>query len=369
MNRMITVFSFIFILALLFVFLYLRVPAVQEKVASFTEEDFTEENIYSSLETVSERLDEEILKGSEEFTIYLKDMDINEINQINASLDGIFGSGATYQQVGAVGDTYKKITITIKRTTNYYAVQAYLKQEPIPVTEKKAKELYAVMKTILDTRITKTMTDYEKELAIHDYLVSHCRYSEDTAQPAESDIYRAYGALVNQDAVCNGYAEALQLLFVCAGIKSQFVVGTAAGVSHAWNLVEIGGKWYHLDATWDDPLPDQGEKIVHPYFNVPDEVMAQSHTWNKEDYPAASSMDYNFYKQNQSYFTGFDEYRENAYQVMVNDGIAYYEGVIENYQEKEEDMQFVFENNYRYRSVNWQTFKEGAYRVLVMQAE
>ncbi|MGN0153509.1 MAG: transglutaminase domain-containing protein [Lachnospiraceae bacterium] len=369
MNKKISIFAVIFILAALAIHLYLNVPEVQEKIAAYTEEEFREENIYSSLEALAERLDEEILKGSESFVVYLKDVDIDVINDINSSLNGVFGSGSTYQKLGTVGDTYTKVSITIKRTMNYYALQAYRNQEPIPENEEKAKQLYEKIRSILTSQIHDSMTDYEKELALHDYLVANCKYSEDVAQPSESDIYRAYGALVNQDAVCNGYAEALQLLFMCAGINSEFVVGTADGVDHAWNLVELDGKWYHLDATWDDPLPDQGESVIHPYFNVTDEVMQQSHSWEQEDYPAADSMDYNYYVKSQTYFDDFDIYKEQAYEAMIYHGNRRYEAVIENYVENEDDMQFIFENNYRYDSVNWQTFREGSYCVLVLNAE
>lgn len=369
MNKNIIVFSVIFLLACAAVFSYWKVPAVQEKVASLTEKDFSEENIYSDLERIAERLSAEILKGSESFTIYLKDIDVSEINQINALLDGVFGSGASYQQKGMVGDSYKRVTISINRTSNYYAMQAYLKNEPIPENDKRAQELYKVIKDILETQISEDMTVYEKELALHDYLVTHCKYSEDTTQSTDSDIYRAYGALVNGDAVCNGYAEALQLLFTCAGIPSKFVVGTAADIDHAWNLVEINGKWYHLDATWNDPLPDQGDYAIHSYFNVTDEIMAVNHTWEQKNYPKAVDMQYNFYKQNHAYFSNFEEYKMKAYDTMIYRGNKRYEAVVENYVENDDDMQFIFRNNENYNSVVWQTFQEGNYTVLVLKAE
>lgn len=369
MGRKLILFSVIFVLAGLVIYIYNCIPAVQEKITSLIEKDFTQENIYSDLVSVSARLDEEILKGTESFIIYLKDMDIDEINRVNASLDGIFGSGETYQQIGTIGNSYKKVEITIKKTTNYYAYFAYMNQMQIPKSEPKAQKLYESIKQILDSQISPSMSDYEKELALHDYLVTHCKYSKITSKPPESDIYRAYGALVDGDAVCNGYAEALQLLFMCAGIKSQFVTGTADGIDHAWNLVELDGKWYHVDATWDDPIPDQGEDTLHPYFNVTDEIMEESHMWNKEDYPVADGMDYNYYIQNGAYFKNFDDYKTQAYDVMVRNGIERYEAVIENYTEREEDMQFIFQDNYRYGSVVWQTFGEGIYHILVLSAE
>lgn len=175
--------------------------------------------------------------------------------------------------------------------------------------------------------------------------------------------------LVNHNAVCNGYAEAMQILLMCAGINTKFVVGTTGDMDHAWNLVEINEKWYHLDATWNDPLPDQGEDVLHAYFNVTDEIMEMSHIWEKEKYPKAEDMTFNYYKKSQAYFKSFDEYKVKAYDQMVYRGCRRYEAVIENYVENDDDMQFIFKNNAEYDSVTWQTFKEGSYSVLVLKAE
>ncbi len=369
MGKKIGLFIGIFAAAFAVMIAYMKVPAFQEKLASLTEEDFKEENIYSGLAGISNRLDEEILKGSDSFIIYLKDMDINEISQINSSLDGILGSGESYQKIGDVGNTYKKVKITIKKTPNYYAYAAYTKKEDIPDTEIKAQEIYNVIREVLDTQITEQMSDYEKELALHDYLTTHCVYSNEVDQQPESDIYRAYGALVNQDAVCNGYAEAMHLLLLCAGVNTKFVVGKADGIDHAWNLVELDGNWYHLDVTWDDPTPDQGEKTIHPYFNVTDAIMEQSHSWQRENYPKAEDMAYNYYVKKGSYFRDFMLYKDCAYTQLVINGEERYEAVIENYAPDKDDMQFIFENNYRYSSVSWQSFGEGAYHVLVLRGE
>lgn len=364
-------FLLVIILTCAFMYGYWNVPAVQNVVASITEEDFVEANIYSDLESLSARLDQEILNGSESFTVYLKDMDIDEIDGINKSLDGIYGNGSTYQQVGIIGKTYKKVTITIEKTINYYVLRAYLYHEPIPMDEVKARSLYSMVSTIMRSTIHASMTDYEKELALHDYLVRHCRYSDDIDQDVNSDIYRAYGALVNHDAVCNGYAEAMQLLLRCAGVQSEFVIGTACNsdgewIDHAWNLVLLDGTWYHMDATWDDPVPDQGDEVLHTYFNVSDEVIGKNHQWEQRNYPKAKEMNYNYYKQTQTYFSDFSQYSADAYDVMVNTGKKRYEGVIENYEENDEDMQFIFEGNRLYNSVSWQTFQLGSYSVLVM---
>lgn len=368
MHKKITVFTTILVVALVMVQLYWKVPGVQEKIASYTEEDFESDNIYSDLDSLAQRLDEEILKEGDSFTVYLKDMDVSEINRINSSLNGIFGSGETYQQIGTVGEHYKKVKITMKRTDNYYVLKAYRDGKDISEGGEKAQKLYDVIKSLLEEVIAAGMTDYDKELALHDYLVANCEYSSDTTQNPESDIYRAYGALVNGNAVCNGYAEAMQLLLMCVGVETRFVVGTADGVEHAWNLVKLGSDWYHLDATWDDPLPDEEGRVIHPYFNVTDAVLAQSHDWKKEEYPMAEHMEYNYYVKSQNYFADFESYKEKTYEVMVSHGKHQYEAAIEEYQESEEDMQFIFDGNYRYNSINWQTYGGERYHVLVLNA-
>ena len=369
MKKQLTLFVIILIMAIIGVHSYMTNPKFQEKVISFTEDDFSEDNIYSDLNSLAVRLDQEIMKGSESFTVYLKDMDISEIDQINDSLDGVFGSGSSYQQMGTISKEYTKVTIFVKRTTNYYALRAYTHGETIPDTEQKAQELYQVVRQIMANRINDSMTEFEKEVALHDYLVMNCKYSQDISQPAGSDIYRAYGALVNGDAVCNGYAEALQLLFACAGIESEFVIGTADGVDHAWNLVKLDGAWYHLDATWNDPVPDKDDYVIHSYFNVKDDILEQSHNWDRETYPKAFSMDYNYYKYNNLYFADFNEYKIYAYAKMVEEGQDWFEAVMRSYEENENDMQFIFEGNNLYGSVNWQTFTADSYCVLVLQAE
>lgn len=369
MKKQIIVFVIILIMAVFGVYSYMTNPKLQEKVASYTEENFSEENIYSDLGSLSKRLSVEILNGSQSFIVYLKDMDVEAIDDINESLDGVFGSGATYQQLGTIGNTYKKVSITIKRTTNYYALKAYMENEPIPDTEQKAKQLYERIDFIMSECIKEGMSDFEKEVALHDYLVKNCRYSANVDQPAGSDIYRAYGALVNQDAVCNGYAEALQVLFTCAGLESQFIIGKADGIEHAWNLVKLEGVWYHLDATWNDPVPDRGDMVVHSYFNVPDEVISETHEWDKSSYPEAFGMSCNYYVYNNLYFRDFNEYKYYAYEKMVEEGQNYYEAAMRSYEENEDEMQFIFEDNNIFQSVNWQAFRAGEFHVLVLQAE
>jgi len=69
-----------------------------------------------------------------------------------------------------------------------------------------------------------------------------------------------YGGLVEGKSICVGYATILQEALKKVGIKSMIVTGvTTADIlqgkavrsGHAWNQVQINGKWYNADSTWD----------------------------------------------------------------------------------------------------------------------
>ena len=100
----------------------------------------------------------------------------------------------------------------------------------------------------------------------------------DTLASAESVLIDGIGQ-------CQGYSEAMSLLLGLSGITSRIVSGTAYGsdgiaVAHAWNQVLINSIWYHVDVTWDDPIPDTGDYATHVYLNRSDEFMKSDHIWS-----------------------------------------------------------------------------------------
>lgn len=137
---------------------------------------------------------------------------------------------------------------------------------------------------ILKDIIKVSMNDHQKEKAIHDYIVAHVAY--DTTLSS----YSAYDALKNGLTVCNGYAQLAYKMLNESGIKNKIVVGTANGENHAWNLVNLDNIWYHLDCTWDDPVPDKRGRVLYNYFNLNDEEISKDHSFVKSDYPAATKV-------------------------------------------------------------------------------
>ena len=133
-------------------------------------------------------------------------------------------------------------------------------------------------------------TDYQKALVLHDWLTSN------TAYDLSYTHYGSEGVLFHGLGVCNAYTLTYSRMLSAVGISSMTVTGTAEDKysgnsgSHAWTLVLLDGSWYHVDTTWDDPIPDGNER--HTYFCLTDEEMAADHTWNASDYPAANGTLY-----------------------------------------------------------------------------
>lgn len=95
-------------------------------------------------------------------------------------------------------------------------------------------------------------SDYEKILAIYSYICKNVEYDLEFEQWApgtkeHNDLHTAYGALINNKAVCQGFATALYQLLLEAGIDNRIEISA----DHAWNLVKLGDQYYYLDSTWD----------------------------------------------------------------------------------------------------------------------
>ncbi|WP_312371653.1 Ig-like domain-containing protein [Lachnoclostridium sp.] len=150
---------------------------------------------------------------------------------------------------------------------------------------KTEKEVMNKIQLILAENITNRMTAVEKIRFVHDYLVLHTEYKELS--------YRSYhpeGVLIDGMAVCQGYAETFELFMNSLAIENRFVIGTGGGVSHAWNMVKLEDGWYHVDSTWDDPVPDKEGRVLYTYFLLNDEEMKSlRHKWKEKDYPSCNA--------------------------------------------------------------------------------
>lgn len=117
--------------------------------------------------------------------------------------------------------------------------------------------------------------EYECSVLMNDYLVDTITY-----QPQAAHEHNLYGALVERQAVCDGYALAYKYLADGLGMDCVVITGSAyedkagyqqgmsqlqslnaqqimqwdSGYRHAWNAIQIDGHWYYTDVTYNDPV-------------------------------------------------------------------------------------------------------------------
>lgn len=158
-----------------------------------------------------------------------------------------------------------------------------------------------VCRAAFDAVIAEGMSDYEKELALHDWLMSHGRYDDlsrdNTAHIGRPHNTDPYGVLVGGYGICLGFAVTFQLLMDLAGVECITVVGAAysSSADHAWNMVRLDGEWYCVDVTWNNSYEDVGggEQISHRYFNVTSAVLRENdHQWDYLNIPEAFAVRY-----------------------------------------------------------------------------
>ncbi|MBR6793006.1 MAG: hypothetical protein IKM48_01460 [Clostridia bacterium] len=114
------------------------------------------------------------------------------------------------------------------------------------VYEQKLAEINAVARRM--TADLKDLPQVKQALLIHDRLALACYYPD---APYSDHDFTMYGALISGRAVCQGYALAYKYLLNQVGIENELCSSDI--LEHAWNIVTIDGRQYHVDVTWDDP--------------------------------------------------------------------------------------------------------------------
>ena len=111
------------------------------------------------------------------------------------------------------------------------------------------------------------MTDVEKVLYVHDYIVSNTEFNSSKVQ-----YHYPASVLVEGVGVCDSYTEAFNYIIGLLGIESSYAVSKSQ--NHKWIYIKLDGEWYHIDACWDD-VQNTGVPISHEYFLRNDEEFSR----------------------------------------------------------------------------------------------
>lgn len=137
--------------------------------------------------------------------------------------------------------------------------------------------------------ITQASSDYDKVYAIYQYVTSNIKYDYYKASLKGMDLINylqpfPYPTEINftltyKKGVCFDYALLFKALCCAFSVDCYFADGYAAGDLHAWNIVEVDGAYYQVDATWDaGKRPEE-----YRYFLISDHTMELDHRLNTTD--------------------------------------------------------------------------------------
>ena len=142
--------------------------------------------------------------------------------------------------------------------SNGYVYAIYPQYTMTGSTLTRAKAEYNSMIEHITEQAEGLDSDLELALFYHEYIVANYEYDNDLG------IFDAYTMLKQKEGVCQAYTLLYAELLNRAGIDNTAVISD--GLVHVWNALEINGRWFLADLTWDDPIYDIPGRVNHNYF-------------------------------------------------------------------------------------------------------
>ena len=159
-------------------------------------------------------------------------------------------------------------------------------------------------------------SEVEKEQYIHDFICQNVRYDK----LKKSYSHEIIGPLGQGVGVCEGIAKSVKILCDALGIWCMIALSEAnpaKGIKyrHAWNVVRIGGQYYHLDATFDNTL-GSGGPLRYDYFNLSDQQIFRDHEPVLWKAPICENGEHFYYKEKKLSFTKMEDVRKRSAQAL-----------------------------------------------------
>lgn len=180
----------------------------------------------------------------------------------------------------------------------------------------KIKDHQRAMKTRAEklSRPALSLSDWEKERYIHDFICSNVRYDK-LKKPYSHEIIGPLGQGVG---VCEGIAKSVKLLCDALGIWCMIAISDAnqekqIKYRHAWNIIRLGKFYYHLDATYDVSL-SQEAAVRYDYFNLEDKQFFRDHEPVLYTAPVCEDGGSFYYKEKKLSFTKLEDVAKRAEQ-------------------------------------------------------
>ena len=182
----------------------------------------------------------------------------------------------SYRRVSISINSFDKVTINVEKSyTN----------DNINSVNQKIEEISSEI-------IHDDMSNKEKIIAFHDYIIDHTVYDSAYVTTNLNDIdnpsHKAIGPLFFGTSLCGGYADVMAIFLNKLNIPNYRI----SSAEHIWNFVYLDNNWYHLDLTWDDPVTDDGSNIrLNTFLLITtdqlEDLNTSYHIYDKNIYPEA----------------------------------------------------------------------------------
>jgi hypothetical protein len=343
---------------------------IDHLIGSITQTLPTAENTITALQDVSDEIEKALENGKSEITMNLVATE-EEISNITTNMDPFWGTPTQYSIQGKFDDIelsgtptdVVRVKFDLKPSINYY-VYSYMKDSSFELPDDRtdvdavARALPGIIREIYgDAANGGDISAYEKALAAHDWLVANLTYDPSIDQAGiENGVY---GALIDRKTMCQGYAEALQLILLSATdvpVKMQIGDGNNGNgrwMGHAWNLIYMDDHWYQVDTTFDDPVGNPEGKVSHFYFGQNDAAMQNDHKWDSSYWPAADGADFLYYRKAGLYaesLSAFQSIMRSQTQDREPTSVSI---ATRGFELTENDLQFIYSTNSNIDVIYW----------------
>ena len=166
-------------------------------------------------------------------------------------------------------------------------------------------------------RPAQKLSEWDKEKYVHDFICENVRYDK----LKKSYSHEIIGPLGQGVGVCEGIAKAVKILLDALGVWCIITIcgnNPDKGIKyrHTWNIVKIGGTYYHLDATFDNSLgkEDQPGEIRYDYFNLDDKQIFRDHEPLIAPAPHCTDHEHFYYKEKKLSFTKTEDVYKRSLQ-------------------------------------------------------
>lgn len=234
--------------------------------------------------------------------------------------------------------------------------------EPLYIYDKEeSKEKYIKVRKITDKIIDNikamNLNIFQTEKYFHDSIIKNVEFVEHD-RFYSLNAHSIIGVFIEKRAVCEGISKAFKLLCDLAAIKCMIAYGkTNQGFNikndsqHAWNIIKINNKSYHIDISWDNIYINGKKYPNYKYFNVTSNYIRKTHQITNM-MPLCDNYYFNYYCYTKSVLRNYNDMKE----------------FIENNYEKENILYFKLESDLLLKSINEIKLKMN-YFIMLKQAK